>query len=576
MNIFERSIRGRKYRIASQSVWDPVQARSVARQAVLGSAEPLVVADLSAARVAGQRSIGDVGALVWVAEQLGLIGIVDEVCGRSRSRTQPSLGEMVLAVAVQRACDPGPKTELASFLASCLPRVSCLPEEAFTGLAFHRLAKKVTDEDLERVQISLARRIVERFALQTDVLAFDTTNFDTHIATTTPGELARRGHAKSKRRDLRVVGLGLLVSETEHVPLLYRCFPGNSSDQAVLNDCLRGLHRLQNALDHTGPSGAVSSRLLVRDGGFWSPDLEVVLDVVGYGSLIALPMGHKAAEEALAHAATRGAMVSLRGRGSPGRAARWRTLVGKLDRTLVVVESQELLEGQKRGVAARWLVAKQELLVLQRQAAKGQITRSRVVQRAKAILAREHLHTFVETEVGGTEAAPTLAFVVNAAKRRELERKRLGRRVLCTDQHAWSTERLVQAFRGQWKVEELFRRAKKGAVAPWGPSHQWADSSLRLHTFCTVVGLTLVSLARVAFAPNQSALGMMESLREVRATQLRTHGGTGGRPATVLVAPELTAEQSRMVEVFELGRWLPALVSSRREPRGNLKKKAAA
>jgi transposase len=576
VNIFERSIRGRKYRIASQSVWDPVQARSVARQAILGSAEPLTGADLVSARVAGQRAIGDVGALVWVAEQLGLIGLVDEVCGPLRSRGQPSLGEMVLAVAVQRACEPGPKCELASFLASCLPRVSCLPEAKFTGLAFHRLAKKVTDEQLERVQIALARRIVERFSLRTDVLAFDTTNFDTHIATTTPGELARRGHAKSKRKDLRVVGLGLLVSETEHVPLLYRCFPGNSSDQAVLRDCLHGLHHLQDALDRTSPGKPVSSRLLVRDGGFWSPDMEVVLDVVGYGSLIALPMGHKAAEEALAHAATRGAMVALKAPGLQVRAARLRTLVGKLDRTLIVVESQELLEGQKRGVAARLEIAKQELRTLQRQAAAGKMTRPRVVERLRAILAREHLHAFVDTRVSGTESVPTVEFSVNAAKRRELERKRLGRRVLCTDQHAWSTERVVRAFRGQWKVEELFRRAKKGAVAPWGPSHQWADSSLRLHTFCTVVGLTLVSLARVAVAPNESALAMMESLREVKATQVRLRGGTSGRPATVLVAPELTAEQSRMVEVFELGRWLPALVSSRREVRRNLVKKAAA
>jgi hypothetical protein len=576
VNIFERSIRGRKYRIASPSVWDPARARSVARQAVLGSAEPLAVDDLAATRVAGQRAIGDVGALVWVAEQLGLVGLVDDVCGPPRSPGQPTLGEMVLAVAVQRACEPGPKTELASFLASCLPRVSCLPENRFTGLAFHRLAKKISEEDLERVQIVLARRIVERFSLQTDVLAFDTTNFDTHIATTTPGTLARRGHAKSKRRDLRVVGLGLLVSETEHVPLLYRCFPGNQSDQAVLNDCLRGLHHLQDALDRAGPEPVVSSRLLVRDGGFWSPDLEVVLDVVGYGSLIALPMGHKAADEALAHATTRGAMRPLGGKWRQVRAARLRTRVGKLDRTLVVVESKELLAGQKRGVAARWQKAKEELRVVQRQAAAGKVTRRRVVERTKAILAREHLHTFVDTEVGGTETAPTLTFAVNVAKRRQLERKRLGRRVLCTDQHDWSTTRLVLAFRGQWKVEELFRRAKKGAVAPWGPSHQWADSSLRLHTFCTVVGLTLVSLARVAFAPSESALAMMESLRGIQATELRTHGAAGGRPATVLVAPELTTEQSRMVEVFELGRWLPALVSSRREPRRNLKKKAAA
>jgi hypothetical protein len=127
---------------------------------------------------------------------------------------------------------------------------------------------------LERIQVVLARAIVERFSLQTEVLAFDTTNFDTHIATPTPGGLARRGHAKSKRRDLRVVGLGLLVSETEHVPLLYRTFPGNSSDQAVLRACLKGLSRLQNALDGQGRSP--STRTLARDGGLWSPDLEQV------------------------------------------------------------------------------------------------------------------------------------------------------------------------------------------------------------------------------------------------------------------------------------------------------------
>jgi transposase len=130
----------------------------------------------------------------------------------------------------------------------------------------------------------------------------------------------------------------------------------------------------------------------------------------------------------------------------------------------------------------------------------------------------------------------------NAAKRRTLERTRFGRRVLCTNHHGWSTERLVRAFRGQWKVEELFRRTKRGAVVPWGPSHQRAESSLRLHTFATVLGLTLVSLARVAFAPEQSALAMMTSLREVRATLLRTRTGESGHPATVMMAPELTAE----------------------------------
>ena len=53
----------------------------------------------------------------------------------------------------------------------------------------------------------------------------------------------------SKRSDLRVVGLGVLASETGHVPLLYRTYSGNSSDQAVLTACLDGLRELHQSLD---------------------------------------------------------------------------------------------------------------------------------------------------------------------------------------------------------------------------------------------------------------------------------------------------------------------------------------
>src|ERR1700675_3687379 len=118
-------------------------------------------------------------------------------------------------------------------------------------------------------QVALAKAAVARFKLSTDVLAFDTTNFDTHIATTTPGELARRGHAKSKRSDLRVVGLGVLVSETGHVPLLHRTYPGNGSDQGVLAACLGGLAQLHEALDSGEARARPAQRTLVRDRGVW-------------------------------------------------------------------------------------------------------------------------------------------------------------------------------------------------------------------------------------------------------------------------------------------------------------------
>jgi transposase len=562
MHIFEREVGGRRYRIAAQSVWDSQQRRSVARQVVLGPATPPPVADLGATCTVGTRALGDVGALVWVAEQLDLVAHIDRACGGVGAKGGPSVGELAVAVAIQRACSPGPKRDLGDFLDASLPRVSCLPGSTFTGQAFYRVAQQVTEDDLEQAQLAIAKAVVARFELSVDVLAFDTTNFDTHIDSLTPGDLAQRGHAKSKRKDLRVVGLGVLVSETGHVPLLYRTYNGNGSDQAVLGACLEGLAQLHQALDSGEDRRRPAQRTLVRDGGFWSPQLELDLDAAGYYSLISLPLGHKAAEQALQMAARRGAMKPLSGKLSAVRAARVRTSVGELDRTLVVVESQELLQGQKRGIAAALIKAKVELRKLEALCQKGRISRSRLEDRVKKALAREHLSSFVVPTIAGTDQAPTLHWEVDAAKRRELDKTRLGRRVLCTDRHNWSTGRIVYAFRGQWNVEELFRRAKKGGVVPWGPSHQWADGSLRLHTFATVLGLMLVSLARIALAPDASARGMMKSLEGIKVTLVRTTTGGPGRRPTVMLAPELTAEQRRAVKVFELDKWSPDILSS--------------
>jgi len=563
MHMFERTVDGRRYRIAAQSVWDADAGRSVGRQVVLGPADPPPVADLGVTRTVGTRAVGDVGALAWVAEELDLVRLIDRACGVGGTKNGPSLGEMVVAVAIQRACSPGPKRDVADFLDGSVPRVSCLPGSAFTGQTFHRLASHVDDERLEAAQIAIARAAVGRFKLSTDVLAFDTTNFDTHIATTTAGELARRGHAKSKRSDLRVVGLGLLVSETGHVPLLYRSYPGNGSDQAVLESCLEGLGSLHDALEAEAGTNKAASRTLVRDGGFWSPQLELCLESTGFYSLISLPLGHSAAEEALQKAAARGAMKSLAGKLKDVRAARIRTKVGELDRTLVVVESKELLEGQKRGIAAALVKAKAELRKLERSVEEGRLTKSRLEQRVAKILRREHLSSFVVVDIGGAAGKPTFTWTVDAAQRRRLETTRLGRRVLCTDRHSWTTERVVHAFRGQWNVEELFRRSKKGGVVPWGPSFQWADGSLRLHTFATVIGLMLVSLARLALGTTLSAKAMMTNLGEIRATLVRTSTGKRGRRPTILLAPELTPFQQRGVRVFQLERWVPNISSCR-------------
>jgi hypothetical protein len=116
MHIFEREVNGHRYRIAAQSVWDAKRGRSVARQVVLGPAEPPHVADLSATQTVGTRGVGDVGALMWVAEQLDLVGQIDHACGGIGAKDGPSVGELAVAVAIQRACGQDPSASWVSFL----------------------------------------------------------------------------------------------------------------------------------------------------------------------------------------------------------------------------------------------------------------------------------------------------------------------------------------------------------------------------------------------------------------------------------------------------------------------------
>jgi len=43
---------------------------------------------------------------------------------------------------------------------------------------------------------------------------------------------------------------------------------------------------------------------------------------------------------------------------------------------------------------------------------------------------------------------------------------------------------------------------------------------------------------------------------------VRVRTKTQGRRPTVMLAPDLSAEQRKAVKVFDLGRWMPILLSS--------------
>ena len=102
----------------------------------------------------------------------------------------------------------------------------------------------VTLEQLEQISEKIAVQIVRSAGVDVSSVALDMTNFATFIDTGNGrAPVAQRGKAKQKRSDLRLVGLGLVVTRDGGIPLTWHAYPGNKPDVTqfpAMIDQLRG------------------------------------------------------------------------------------------------------------------------------------------------------------------------------------------------------------------------------------------------------------------------------------------------------------------------------------------------
>ena len=190
---------------------------------------------------------------------------------------------------------PGPKTAVADWYRdSVLADLWGFSPRHFSSQAFWDhfdaidVAEALTQpqaDELERAQLALLEAFRSRDLVSQRVLAYDTTNFHTWIATTnTRNRLAQRGHSKQKRHDLRQVGLSYALDGAHGLSLCHHVYPGNVSDRDELPACLERITRL---LDGTSiPRASVT---LVLDKGSAALANTLELQASGLGWIAALP-----------------------------------------------------------------------------------------------------------------------------------------------------------------------------------------------------------------------------------------------------------------------------------------------
>ena len=524
----------------------------------LGTAEKLLhrlQEDVGKPIKAKVLQFGALAALWNIAQELQIVEIIDRHVEKRHQGL--SCGQYILLAALNRCVGATSKKSLYDWY--CKTVLSRLIPTSMRSLSSQRFWDHMSyfdEQTINAIEKEVTKRLLEHFKVDVRTLLFDATNFDTYINTQTQGELAQRGHAKSKRKDLRIIGLALLVSSDFHIPLLSYVYPGNHNDPTMFAGVIDEL--VERYKQFTQECQDIT---LVFDGGNTSTGNMKEVGESDYHFITSLTLTHH--KDLLDIPLSRfDSFSELRLQGT--RAHRTKKEVWGKERTIVITRSDNLLAGQLAGINTSLGKKRAELRGLRTKLRRSQLpgargkgyTEESLQKRLKSIVSGQFTAEILKSEIRQSEGFLDFRFWADSVAYNQLIRTRLGKRILCTDNESWSTEQIILGSRAQSCVEDAFKEMKNPHWTSFSPAFHWTDQKLRVHCFYCLLSLTLSSLLARKSAQaniNLSTHALYEQLTDVtEVLNFYSMDSGAGRPRIDYVLSERSLLQDKLCRLFNV------------------------
>ena len=502
------------------------------------------------------KGFGDLAAVWSVLDRLQVIDIVDAVAPR-RADALASVGTYIALAVANRIVAPCSKLAFAEWWdRTAGPRWTKLPAEAVSPWYFWRAMDRISAQALREIEGQIFRRMVDEYDLDLSGLVLDMTNFATFIDSGNDrASIAQRGKAKQKRVDLRLVGLGLVVTRDGGIPLFSHAYPGDRPDVTQFATMLKELtDRYREFTDD------LTGLTLVYDAGQNSADNHALVEDAGIGFVSSLPPSDHPTLLKL----TARAYKPVDEDRFPGVTCVDTTVTALgVTRRAVLTHSPTLHQAQHRGFDQTLAKARSRLGNVQARLARGNTRKDRTAVEAEIATILKARWAKEVIDVGLTGEKPSefrLTFRVDRGARARLERRLFGKRILFTNRTAWSTAEVVAAYRSQAGVESGFRQLKDPHVVSFSPLHHWTDSKIRVHVFYCVLALAVAHLMRRQAEQAQLKLSvreLLEQLAGIEETVLLYHDGGKGRPRAQRMLTDMNPTQRTLADLFEIQGYAP-------------------
>jgi transposase len=564
---YKKMISGKPYWYLREMGWVDGKPKLVSERYVGTAADIEALLDAREAAVLPERTrhlaFGDVAAAWGMLAELGVAGIIDEVAGARRADAGASTGTYLALAALNRLAAPCSKRAFADWWkTTAADRFTKVPASALDHRRFWDAMHAVTVEQLEEIGQAVALRIVDLSGVDCSSVALDMTNFATFIDTgNKKAPVAQRGKAKQKRSDLRIVGLGLVVTRDGGIPLTWHAYPGNRPDVTQFTTMIGRLRGQYEAIaGQARGTGGVADMTVVFDAGQNSENNFAFLARTGLHYVGSVPASD--CPDLTALPATARSVVD-EGRFGGLTAYDSRHVVYGAERRAILTHSPELHQSQARGFDGTTLAkAGQKLDELAATLARGKTRRPRdkVEAEIAAITGKPWVRRVVTWQMAGEQPKDLrLSWSVDQDARAALEDELFGKHVLITDHDDWPAAEVIAGYRSQSEAEFGFRQLKDPHVVSFSPMHHWTEHNIRVHVFTCVLALQLAHLMRRRARQSGLDLSVRALLSELAAIgeTVLMYPSTGGRPKARRMTTDLTADQRTLHQIFGLDRWAP-------------------
>ena len=488
-------------------------------------------------------SHGDTFALMRIAKKLNIESILDNAF-KSQTRDDLKRSRSLLLVALQRACNPGSKSEIQSWLeTTTLPYDLDISIKKVTSQHFWEQMCDISEDELSNAEDAILKRVLENYDFEIEKIALDYTNYFSYInSNNTRCTIAQRGHNKQKRNDLRQYSLALITTKDISLPLCSHVYEGNTNDQT---EFLTYFNILKRRIPNYDPK----KMTIIFDGGSNNKVNFKAIDT-HYICSFSLSSCKQLYDYSLSE------FEELKINNDTIKVYRSQKRIWDQDRTCIVTYSNSLFKGQLKELNKDIRKAIEAITILNSQLCndKSRISKLRVDinSKIKTILSKSHLKEIIHIEVVGEPIVESVKIIIDQDIKDDITYKYFGKKLIITDRTEWSTYEIVKTYREQDCIEKIFRDSKNNEHFSIRPQFHYTNQKIRVHIFCCLLGLTLATLLYkevIAHGFNEmSKIQVLDSLSHIRKCWIKDKNGNNA----TCVLEQMTTAQSRLWDIVNM------------------------